>query len=419
MFDAENWKEIYSALSKNKLRSLLTAFGVFWGIFMLVVMLGAGKGLENGVYDGMGEFSLNSAFMWTMPTSEPYKGFPKGRRYSFDNADVDAIRRNVKGLGDFAPRLSSGFRSSDNVVRGIKTGNFEVFGDYPEWNSIDPMTVVKGRHLNYNDIQERRKVVVIGDRVVQELFEKDEEPLGQTVRIQGVYFQVIGVVKSKKNGRQAENENRNVFMPLTTMQRTFNFGDKIGWFSLTSAAGTSVADVEQQIIDLIRKRHDIAPTDDRAVGHANVEEEFNKVNGLFMGIAGLTWIVGLGTLLAGIIGVSNIMLVIVRERTKEIGIQRALGATPWTIRRHIILESVTLTAIAGYIGLFFGILLLELISKALENSGAETGMFNHPEVNLNTALVALFVLIISGAFAGFIPAQRAISIKPIDALRDE
>lgn len=418
MFNIEKWKEIYSALSQNKARTALTAFGVFWGIFMLVIMLGAGKGLENGVYDGMGEFKLNSAFLWTQPTTIDYKGFPKGRRYSFDNGDVIAIKKYVKGIEYFAPRLSAGRGVGDNVVRGLKSGSFQSFGDYPEWNYIDPMTVTHGRHLNHNDVFEYRKVIVIGQRVYEELFEKKENPIGQNVRVQGVYFQVIGVVKSKKNGRQAENENSNMFIPFTTLQKTYNMGDKVGWLSLTSKEGHKMANVEKEVMAIIKKRHSISPDDERAVGHANVEEEANKINGLFMGIAGLTWLVGSGTLLAGVIGVSNIMLVIIRERTKEIGVQRALGATPWEIRKQIIMESVTLTTFAGYIGLVLGVGLLELVNQTLLQ-GADTGMFNSPEIDFNIAVSSLVLLIISGAFAGLIPAQRAVSIKPIDALRDE
>ncbi|MEN9443820.1 MAG: hypothetical protein RIS47_710 [Bacteroidota bacterium] len=419
MFDSDLWKEIYMAMTKNKLRSFLTAFGVFWGIFMLIVMLGAGKGLENGVYDGMGDFSLNSAFMWTQPTSQAYKGFLKGRQYSFDNGDVEAIKRNVEGLDYFAPRLNSGWKSTSGIVRGDKSANFAVFGDYPEWNKIDPMTVILGRHLNASDIQEQRKVLVIGQRVRDEFFKPTESIIGETIRIQGVYFTIIGVVKSKKKGGEAENENSNIFMPFSTMQRTFNYGDKVGWFSFTSAKGHHITEIETQIIDIIKKRHTISPTDDRAVGHFNVEEQAQKMWGLFFGIATLTWIVGLGTLIAGVIGVSNIMLVIVRERTKEIGIQRALGATPWKIRGHIVMESVVLTSVAGYIGLLCGVSLIEGISMAMLKMNVDTGMFSSPGVDLKIAVMALLVLIASGALAGLIPAQRAVSIKPIDALRDE
>lgn len=418
MFNIEKWKEIYAALAQNKARTGLTAFGVFWGIFMLVIMLGAGKGLENGVYSGMGEFKLNSAFMWTMPTTIDYKGFPKGRRYSFDNGDVTAIRKYVKGIEFFAPRLSAGRGEGDNTVHGLKSGSFEAYGDYPEWNKIDPMSVIKGRHINYNDVNEYRKVIVIGQRVFQELFEKDEDPIGTAIRIQGVYFRVVGVVKSKKNGRQAEREESNMFMPFTTMQKTYNMGDRVGWFSLTSKEGYAMKTVEKEVMAIIKKRHSISPDDERAVGHANVEEEANKINGLFLGIAGLTWLVGSGTLLAGVIGVSNIMLVIIRERTKEIGIQRALGATPWEVRKHIIMESVALTTFAGYIGLVLGVGLLELINRIFLK-GADTGMFHSPEIDFNVAVAALVLLIVSGVIAGLIPAQRAVSIKPIDALRDE
>jgi putative ABC transport system permease protein len=420
MFDLDRWQEIYHVLRKNKLRTFLTAFGVFWGIFMLMIMLGSGNGLENGVTQNFGDMATNSVFLWTQQTSVPYKGFPRGRRFFYENSDADALRDNIPEIRYLAPRLrAGGFEEGNNVVRGLKTGLFSIMGDYPESNLIDPLNIVKGRFVNDLDIREKRKVVVVGIRVVELLFDKDEEPMNQYIRIQGVYFKIVGVFRSKRTGEQASQENQNIYMPFTTLQKTYNYGNVVGFFAITSKEGIPVAEVETKAIELLKSRHSVAPSDDTAIGHFNLEKEYRQMRGLFAGIQGLVWIVGIGTLLAGIIGVSNIMLVVVKERTREIGIQRALGATPRIIITQIITESVVLTTFAGYFGLVIGVGLLELINYLLESSGADTEMFLHPGVDFKVAVIALTILIVSGALAGFIPARRAVSVKPIDALRYE
>ncbi|MCD4745305.1 MAG: ABC transporter permease [Bacteroidales bacterium] len=420
MFDIDRWQEIYSALKKNKLRTFFTAFGVFWGIFMLIIMLGSGEGLQNGVNQGMGDMATNSLFMWTRRTTIPYKGFPRGRFFRFKNNDTKALIDNIPEIENIAPRLQGwGGDGNNNVIRKERTGAFTIQGDYPEYNIIDPVEIIKGRFINYNDIRDKRKVAVIGTRVFNEMFAPDEDPINQYLRIQGVYFKVIGMFKSKKNDQQADRENQQIFLPFTTLQKTYNYGDMVGWYSITAKKDFSVSLVEEKAKTLLKSRHNIAPNDDRAIGSFNVETEFKKMTNLFAGINGLIWIVGIGTLLAGVIGVSNIMLIVVKERTKEIGIQRAIGATPINIISQIITESVFLTSIAGYFGLAIGVGVLELINYLLIKTGADTSMFANPEVDFNKAITALIILIISGAFAGLIPAKRAVSIKPIDALRDE
>jgi putative ABC transport system permease protein len=409
-----------NALGKNKLRTFFTAFGVFWGIFMLVIMLGSGKGLNNGVTQGMGDMATNALFVWTQQTSEPYKGFPRGRRYNFRNDDTQALRDNIPELEYIAPRLQVFMaQGNNNVVRGERTAAFSIQGDYPDMFKIDPVNIHKGRFINKLDIEDKRKVIVIGSRVKDEMFDKEEDPIGDYLRIQGVYFKVVGVFSSKKNDQQADRENQQIFMPFTTMQQTYNMGDVVGWYSMTSYKEFPASLALEKVKKILRQRHSISPTDERAVGSFNVEVQFKKMENLFTGINGLIWIVGIGTLLAGVIGVSNIMLIVVKERTKEIGIQRALGATPLAIKSQIVLESVFLTALAGYIGLVLGVGVLELINYLLINFGASTEMFSHPEVDFSKAISALIILIISGAVAGLIPAQRATQIKPIDALRDE
>jgi putative ABC transport system permease protein len=420
MFDTDKWQEIFYSLKQNKLRSFLTAFGVFWGIFMLIVMLGSGNGLQNGVTQGFGDFATNSVFIWTQRTTVEYKGFPKGRFFNYDNDDIIAIQKNIKNIRYLAPRLrAGGFGGGDHVIRGINSGAFQINGDFPDFNNIDPVNIDEGRFINDIDIEQKRKIVVIGTRVKEALFEPDENPMGEYIRIQGVYFKVAGVFSSKKSGEQGDRENQGIYMPFTALQKTYNYGDIVGVFAITADDNVSVSSVEEATIKLLKQRHLIAPEDDQAIGHFNVEERYKQMKGLFMGIDGLIWLVGIGTLLAGVIGVSNIMLVIVKERTKEIGIQRAIGATPFKIMSQVITESVFITAFAGYIGLVIGVGIIELVNFALIKSGTDSNMFRNPEVNFQIAITALLILVISGAIAGFIPAKRAVSIKPIDALRSE
>ncbi len=420
MFDLDLWNEILSALKKNRMRSFMTAFGVFWGIFMLIIMSGAGKALENGVMDGIKAFASNSAFFWTESTSKPYEGFQRGRRWSYKNNDIEYIRSNINEIEYLAPKLfGSNSNSGDNTIRGKKTGAFNISGDYPAFFKIDPWTPVKGRLLNDIDILHNRKVCVIGEHVVEVMFDKDEDPIGEYLKINGVYFQVVGVVHPETrvniNGNRKEE---NIMIPFTTMQKTYNYGDAVHFFSFTSIPGVPVSKIETRLKELLKDRHHVAPDDVQAVGSFNIEVEWKKYMGLFSGIQILTWIVGIGTLFAGIIGVSNIMLVIIKERTQEIGIQRAIGATPGKVILHIVAESVFLTVIAGYIGLALGVGILELLNMALDSGGTDI-FFRRPEISFRMAVSALTVLVFAGIGAGMIPARRAVKIKPIDALRDE
>jgi putative ABC transport system permease protein len=420
IFDLDKWHEIYFALRKNPWRTFFTAFGVFWGIFMLIIMMGAGEGLYNGASQDLGDMSTNSVFMWTRRTTIPYKGFPRGRFFRFNNSDTKALVDNIPQIKYIAPRLQGWSRDgNNNVIRGERTGSFNIQGDYPEINYIDPVNVTQGRFINHIDINDLRKVAVIGVSVFQELFEAGENPIGQYIQIKGVYFKVIGVFQSKKNDQQAEHDNQAIFIPFTTLQKVYNYGDMVGWYSITANDDVRVEVVETKAKEILRNRHSVHPDDERAVGSFNLDKEWSKMTNLFSGIRGLVWIVGLGTLLAGVIGVSNIMLIVVKERTKEIGIQRAIGAAPALIISQIIIESVLLTAFAGYFGLTLGVGILEGINYAIVSSGSDSNMFTNPEVDFAKAMWALFALVISGVFAGLIPAYRAVSIKPIDALRDE
>jgi len=419
IFDKDNWQEILSALKKNKLRAVLTAFGVFWGVFMLIIMLGSGNGLQNGVTKDFKKIATNSVFIWPRRTTVSYKGFPQGRRFRFNNDDIKALKDNIPEIEYIAPRNKlGGHRGISNVNRGQKNGAFSIYGDFPEISFIRLMDITDGRFMNHLDLKEKRKVAVIGARVFKILFGPGEDPIEQYIKIQGIHFKVVGVFNSKAVGDQEEEENQAIFIPFTTFQQAFNYGKRVSWFSLTSVKHVPVSKVEKKAIALLAARHHVAPDDIHAFGHWNTEKEFQKFVGLFRGIRILVWFVGTMTLIAGIIGVSNIMLVIVKERTREIGIRRAVGATPWKIISNIILESILLTAFAGYFGLVVGVGMLEAVSKGLKIFGNSSDMFQNPGVDFQIAIIALIVLIVSGILSGMIPAHRAVSIKPVDAIRN-
>lgn len=397
----------------------MTAFGVFWGIFMLIVMMGSGNGLSNAIFDGFQDFATNSAFIWTRTTSMPYKGLPRGRRWLFDNDDMKALKDNIPEIDLLAPRVQpwSG-DGGNNVVRGIKTASYTIYGDYPDFFRIDPVDMIAGREINDIDIAENRKVAVIGNRVRDEMFKPGEDPIGEYLRIKGVYFQVVGVFEPKnKNMNFGGEKDQTIILPFTSLQIAYNLGDQVHYFAVTAKKGHSVAKLEESCKQLIAERNKIHPDDKQAFGGFNLDTEFRKMSGLFTGIRILIWIVGTGTLLAGVIGVSNIMLIVIKERTKEIGIQRSIGATPWRIINQIISESVVLTAVSGMFGMAIGVFLLELINRQIQNSSSEAEMFKNPGVDFNVGVTALIILIIAGIFAGFIPAYKAVKVKPVEALR--
>ena len=419
IFERDTWSEIGMSLRKNKLRTFLTGFGVSWGIFMLIIMLGAGNGLKNGVTGEFGDFATNSFFVWTQQTTIPYKGFPRGRYFNFDTDDIEAIKTQVPEIDIVAPKLQGGRwgGGGDNVVRGKRSGSYTVNGDYPDFFRIDPVKVVEGRLLNERDIKDKRKVAVIGTRVREMMFEVDENPIGELLRIQGVYFTVIGVISPKGNVNMGSDKKETIWIPFSTLQHVYNYGNVVGYFAITSKPDVPASVAEKKVRRLLAERHQVSPEDEMALGGFNIENEYKKMRGLFMGINTIIWIVGIGTLLAGVIGISNIMLVVVKERTKEIGVRRAIGATPTNIVSQIIMEAIVLTFFAGVLGLVAGVWLLEAIQPVLAQS--EDSFIRNPEVQIGIAFTAIIVLVITGTFAGFLPANRAIRIKAIDALRDE
>ncbi|MEN2401938.1 ABC transporter permease [Flavobacterium sp. MC2016-06] len=421
MFKKDNWDEILQALTANVFRTVLTAFGVFWGIFILVILLAAGNGLENGIKKGFDGIATNTMFMWSQTTSKAYKGLPKTRRYDFRNSDVMALKQAFPDLLYVSPRNQLGdFNGTNNVVRGTKTASFTIYGDYPELIKQQPMDIIKGRFINQQDILERRKIAVIGKGVISELYGKEEEAIGTYVKVNGINFMVVGVYKSKQQGGNAEQEQKNIFVPFTTFQQAFNYGDKVGWMALTAKDETSITSLKPKILELIKSLHSVNPEDERAVGNFDLYEQFNKVQSLFDILKIIAYFVGTLVLISGVIGISNIMLIVVKERTKEIGIRRALGATPAAIRGQILSESIFLTIISGMLGIAVATGIIALLNVALASMPADGDtMFANPSVDLRVVFVALLILVGSGLLAGFIPAQTAINVKPVDALRTE
>ncbi len=413
IFDIDRWQEIWQAITQNKSRSILTAFGVFWGMFMLVIMVGAGDSLQKGMQQEIEGFATNSCFVGTATTSEPYKGFKKGRSWDIVNSDLPILEQKIPEMQYLSPVL---FGNRSNVIRGEKSGSFNSKGVFPNYNEIDRNKMTYGRFINDIDIAEKRKVCVIGKRVYEVLFNSGENPLGKTIRLNGIYFQVVGVTGNSSNINIGGNAEETIILPFSTMQQAFNQGNIVHFLAITANPGVKVSTVEKAVQDELKKLHDISPTDKTAVFSMNMEDMFTMFLYLGLGISILIWIVGLGTLMAGGIGVSNIMLVTVRERTKEIGIKRALGATPGNIMRQIMTESVILTLIAGVFGMLLGVGILQIIEIVTR----DTDFFlKNPQISFSVAVGGLMVILIIGTLAGLIPAKRAVDIKAIEAIRDE
>ncbi|WP_405267668.1 ABC transporter permease [Cellulophaga sp. Ld12] len=419
MFNKDRWKEIIEVLTSNMFRTILTAFGVFWGILILIILLAAGKGLENGIKSDFGDIATNTMFMWSQATSKEYEGLPKGRRFDFKVADVTSLKENIKELRFVSARNRlDGYQGENNVTRGIKVGAFNVYGDYPEIIKQDPMTITSGRFINHSDIVEKRKIAIIGQGVKSSLFDKGETVLGSFIKVQGVNFMVVGTYKKKSNEGDGEEGQKEIFVPFTSFSQAFNKGNDVGWMAITAKDGSSITSLKERIITLMKVNRKIHPEDNRAIGNFDLYEQYNRVESLFVAMRLIAYFVGILVLISGIIGVSNIMLIVVKERTKEIGIRRALGEDPWSIKVQILLESIFLTIISGMAGIIFGALFIFGINSLLDAVGP-VDMFVNPSVSLGVVFIALIILIISGLLAGFIPAQSAIKVKPIDALRAE
>ena len=421
LFQKDFWKEIIESITSNGFRTIITAFGVAWGIFILVLLLAASKGLENGVKKGFSGIATNSAFVWAQGISKAYKGLPKGREYTFNLKDAKAITDNIKGLKTVSPRNRiGGWNGASKISKGLNEGSFKVFGDYPEIISQMSLNIMQGRFINHGDITDNRKTCVIGIGVKNELYETNEEVIGSHIKVDGINFKVIGVYnKPNAQGDRKIEEESEIYVPFTTFAQAFNEGDKVRFFFITAKDGFSISELKESIFALLRKNHDIHPEDDRAVGHFDLFEKYNQINGLFIALKGVSYFVGFLILLSGIIGISNIMLIVIKERTKEIGVRRALGATPGNIRLQILTESVFLTLFAGMAGISFAGLVVYIMNVLLDKFADPETMFVNPSVSITTIGIALLILIICGLLAGLIPAQTAIKIKPIEALRTE
>lgn len=409
MFDFDKWQEIYSTISKNKLRTFLTGFSVAWGIFMLIILLGSGYGLENGVRKEFEGDAENTIWVNQGVTSLAYKGYKPGRFIQFTNADYDG----TKTMKD-VEYISGRFTIWENNTLNYKSeyGSFDIFCSHPGYGNVENLQAFKGRFLNDIDVADNRKVTAIGSLVEQALF-KGEDPIGKYIRVAGIPFKVVGVFDDPGGDRDLSR----IYIPISTAQMVFNRGNKLGTMSMT--VGDASVERSQEMVDKIKNdlamRHNFDPEDQRAVFIWNNVENYNKFMTLFANIRLFIWIIGIGTIIAGIVGVSNIMMIVVKERTKEIGIRKSMGATPSSIISLVLQESILITAFAGYLGLVAGVGLLELFSAYVPSSG----YFANPEININVALGATGVLILSGAVAGFVPARKASNVKPVIALKDE
>lgn len=417
MFDIDRWQEIWMTICRNKTRSFLTGFGVFWGILMLVLLLGSGNGLKNGIMKNVDGFATNSAFFFSERTSEPYKGYKKGRFWQMRNRDLETIRQRVKGVRYLSPMIMQ-WSGQKNVVKGQKAANYNVRGVYTEYFNIETQHILAGRLLNEIDMIEKRKVCVIGNIVREVLFDPDEDPIGQYIRVNGIYYQVVGVVKPKPRASIGGRTEESVMIPFKTLQQASNQGDKFWFLCATADDGYPCDKMVEDIKTVLKSQNEISPTDQQAVSSFTIAKQFDTFALLFLGINIVVWAVGIGTLLAGIIGVSNIMMVTVRERTREIGVRRALGAKPFSIISQIMSESLLLTAIAGLLGLSFGVFLLDMVNRAMGTGSSDT-FFLNPEINIGVAVAATIILLFCGLLAGLIPAWRAMQIKAIDAIREE
>ena len=415
MLDYDKWQEIFGTIRQNKLRTFLTIIGIAWGIFMIISLVGLGNGFEKGVTKGFGNWATNSGFMWGQRTTISYGGFQPGRNVSFDNSDTEILRTRVKEIRYLAPRNQlGGWRGGNNVTRKDKAGAFTVIGDYPEFNKINIQNIEQGRFINQKDIDDFRKIAVIGQNVFNLLFDEDEDPVGEYITINKVNFQVVGFIKPIRNDGN-ERDLNTIQVPFSTFQRAFGFGNRVGWYAFSAYEQHDVAEVQAKMLTMLRNKNNIHPLDEDAIGHNNLQKEFEEITGLFRGLNLFTWFVGLSTLFAGIIGVSNIMLIIVKERTKEIGIRKSLGATPNSIIGLIVQESVFLTMVGGYTALIAGLLILDVLSSVLP----EDFIILNPNVSPAVAIGSLVLLVVGGVIAGVLPAQKAAAISPIEAIRQE
>jgi putative ABC transport system permease protein len=411
LFDSDTWQEIYGSVRKNKVRTGITIVGVLWGIFLLIVLLGATRGLENSFKKAFGDFATNSLFVWTQTTDIPFKGFQKGRGFRLTMNDIKVLKSEYfKEIKLLAPRN----QTMNLIVRDFKSGSFKVSGDFPILDQIQKKKLIFGRFLNENDILTTSKVAVISEDIQKQLFDKEEMPIGQYIKINNINYKVVGVYVPPNT---INFDGNTAYIPFSTFKKVYNTSNKIDWMMITANNGINIEQMEKDVLLTLKNLHKVHPEDERAFGSINLGKEIGRLLGFLTGMQFLTWFVGISTLIAGVFAIGNILLITVKERTKEIGIRRALGATPKSIRQQIILESVFLTTIAGMLGIVLGAFILYIID-AVFGQGPDATLIN-PTVNIPIILTACATLIVLGTLIGLIPAHMATVVKPIEALREE
>ena len=412
--DIDTYREILDTLTRNKSRSFLTGFGVFWGVFMLVALIGGGQGMKELLNQNFEGFATNSAMIWAQPTTKAYKGFRKGRMWNMEYKDVQRLKSRIPELDVVSPVL---FSNGGTAYLGDRKTIVSINGVQEDYRRVSEPKMRYGRYLNDMDVAQHRKVCVIQKKTYKDLFPGGGDPCGSFIRVDSVYYQIVGVDYSSAEGISFGGESgTTMLLPITLMQQTYNMGQNVHMIAVTGKKGVVMSTVTDRIRETIARAHTIDPEDEQGVMVFNTEVLFQMLDSLFKGVNFLIWLVGLGTLLAGAIGVSNIMMVTVRERTIEIGIRRAIGATPKMILSQIISESIVLTMVAGMSGILFAVMILQM----LELANTEDGIFAaHFQVGFWTAIFAALAIAAMGVLAGLAPAARAMSIKPVDAMRDE
>ncbi len=419
IFDKDTWQEIFSSIAQNKIRTIITVIGVLWGIFLYIILSGAAKGIDNGFERQFQRISSNSLFVWGQYTSVPFGGFKTNRGIRLTLSDVEDLKNKIPEIQYIVARNVRGVfgSSGSSVVRKQKKGTYNIYGDFPIFIKVATKNIYDGgRFINELDIKLKRKVCVIGEKTQQELFEENEDPIGKFIRINNIYFKVIGVHKFVPEGGNFANDG-DIHLPFSTYRKLFNTGENVDFLIVAGYDDIDIVQVENDVKKVLKKIHTISPEDNRAIGSFNLGELFKKIIKFASGMTFLSLVIGIATILGGIIGIGNILLISVKERTKEIGIRRAIGATPKAIKLQIMLESVFLTIISGIIGIILGAFVLSMINIATKE--LKDYPFTNPTVPISYILGALALMVILGTLIGLIPAQRAISIKPIDALREE
>ena len=419
IFKIDTWQEIYHSLRNNKLRTFLTMIGVGWGMFLFVALLGAAKGMENGFDKIFSGFATNSIFLWAQNTTIPYDGFAKGRKMNLHLSDLEMLPRKIQEIDYISPQNSRGNFGSpgESFSRNGKKATYTLTGDYPIGNKISQKKLIYGRYINDADVTGNKNVIVIGEEIYKNFFDakKNENPLGKLVNVKGIFFHVIGVFRAKQGG--GPENDQSAYIPLSTFTKMYNDGDKVGFFAIVSKPDADLSIVEEKVKTELKQKYHVSPEDTNAFGSFNLGKEFKKLTGFLTGMQLLTIIVGTLTILAGVIAIANILLITVKDRTKEIGIRRALGAKPSEVRNQILLESVVITLVSGLLGFIIGIFLLMILNILTKDQ--DKFPFYNPTVNYLEVFAAMSVMVILGLIIGMIPAQRAVRIRPIEALRSE